>query len=156
MNEPGKGTRIVFKLVIVVAVFFIGFSVGRYETVAPTLSDQNLRAKAGIPASLALSIDFGNGEIREFADISYRERGTVFDILKEVTEKNEIGLEYKDYGSGLGMFVESIGGVKGSGANSAWWQFWVNDEYSEKGASSVAAAPGDAIKWKFTSNRESE
>ncbi len=53
----------------------------------------------------------------------------------------------KDFGSGLGEFVESINGV--SAASDEFWAFYVNGKSSNIGASSYSTKSDDLIEWRL-------
>jgi len=99
----------------------------------------------------SLMIDYGDGRIETYHELS---GATVFDVLKGATGANGIELEYQDYGGELGVFIESIGGVGKDPAQERWWQFWVNNKYSQVGVSSFRIEPGDVITFKFAKGQE--
>lgn len=92
-------------------------------------------------------LDFGNSEIKSFTSLDFTKNQNVFDLLKQITGQNNIELLYKDYGGDLGIFIESIGGIKNN--NDSYWQYWVNNQYSTKGVSSYVIQPNDVIEFKF-------
>ncbi len=55
-------------------------------------------------------------------------------------------IETKDYGK-AGKFVISINGLAGD--NSAYWAFYLNGKYAEKGASQTILKKGDTIKFVY-------
>lgn len=73
---------------------------------------------------------------------------SAFDLLKSTHQ-----VQAKDYGPGMGEFVQSIDGVTpGSGK---FWKFYVNGQSSNVGASSYVLRDGDKIEWKIdTINNE--
>ena len=54
----------------------------------------------------------------------------------------------KDYGAGMGEFVQSIDGVAPDSKH--FWEFYVNGKSSNIGASSYKMQDGDKIEWKLT------
>ena len=64
--------------------------------------------------------------------------------LLQMTHK----VETKDYGAGLGEFVESIDGAKPDSKH--YWEFYVNGKSSNVGASSYVLKAGDKIEWKLS------
>ncbi len=93
-------------------------------------------------------VDFENGKVTTLSAIPWHQGMTAFDALKYVADKQSMKLEYKDYGGDMGVFIQSINGIKDP-KNKAWWQFWVNNAYSQKGASSTPLKSGDNIEWKL-------
>jgi hypothetical protein len=53
----------------------------------------------------------------------------------------------KDYGPGMGEFVESIDGVTPDSKH--YWEFFVNGKSSNVGASSYILKNGDSLEWKI-------
>jgi hypothetical protein len=97
---------------------------------------------------VSLRLEFGNGNIRTFNDIKLEKGKTVFDLLKKVTQENNMELSFKEYPD-LGVFIESIDKVTNDPKNNKWWQYWVNGEYGQAGASNFILKDGDLVKWKY-------
>lgn len=97
---------------------------------------------------VSLRLDFSEGKIKSFENIKLKEGKTVFDLLKKVTQENNLELSYKEY-PGLGAFVESIDNFANDPRNNKWWQYWVNNEYVNAGASFYKLKNGDLVKWKY-------
>ena len=53
----------------------------------------------------------------------------------------------KDFGGGMGMFVESIDGIIPDSKH--FWKFFVNGKSSNVGASSYVLKNGDKLEWKL-------
>lgn len=140
------------KIIIIIAVFFSGFYVGRYYALTPVGSLNSAPAqsenKDAVENKADLKIDFGNGDVNEFSGVAIKENETVFYLLKKTTEKNNIGLKYKDYGGDMGVLVESIDGAANDYKANKYWQFWVNGEYSNIGASGYKLKNGDKVEWR--------
>lgn len=95
-------------------------------------------------------IDYGNGDVQSFADVKLQKGATVLDALKQLEEEYNVPLETREF-AGIGTFVEAIHGVHNTSA--MYWQFWVNDEYSLKGAAQAEVRDGDRILWKRTDEK---
>ena len=134
------------KLIIAAVIFYAGWFVGSQDLLVPVInSNQNILNSTAVRVML----DFGNGEITTYNDVSLVAGNTAFDLLKTVTDENNITLEYKDYGGELGVFIEAIGGVKNDAEQNGWWQYWVNNEYAQVGPSSYELTNGDVVMWKY-------
>ena len=144
------------RLIIAVAIFFTGFYLGGKEEL-PFLAqlgfDTQKEVQTPVSGTASVMLDFGDDTLLSFPNVAVSEGDSVFDALRSATEGAGIDLSYKDYGGDLGVFVEAID-EKGKGSTDRWWQFWVNGAYSQVGASSYEAGPGDAIFWKFTGQHE--
>jgi len=95
-----------------------------------------------------LRLDFGNGNIKNYDNIKLREEKTTFDLLKRVTQENNLEFSFKEYPD-LGVFIESIDNVANDAKINKWWQYWVNEEYAKVGASNYYLKNGDLVEWKY-------
>lgn len=136
---------------LVVIAFAVGLFTLGYHT-APKLENPELLQASPKVATVSLMIDAGD-KIQTFTDLPYRDGVTVFALLQSLATTSAITLSSKDYGGDLGVFIESINEV-GLGDKNKWWQFWVNNRYSTKGASSYVLHEGDVVLFKFTGNQQ--
>lgn len=150
--------KLLAKIIIIIAVFSVGFYSGRHYAVAPADSLHN--SASSTPAAdekkdsprlnqADIKINFSDNETKEFNGIEIKENETVFNALKKITEANSIDLKYKDYGGDMGVLIESIGGIANDFNANKYWQFWVNGEYSNIGASGYKLKNGDSVEWKY-------
>ena len=142
--------KLLAKIIIVIAVFIAGFYLGGQQVLSPSdgspvAADQQT-AEEEIQVNLML--DFGNGQVRTFNQIKLAKDFTVFGLLEKVTTENNFELKSKDYGE-LGVFIEAIGDIKNDTAGDRFWQYWVNNEYAQVGASNYQLADGDIVEWKY-------
>ena len=91
-------------------------------------------------------INRGEENISEY-QIEISDDSTVFSLLEELAEKEGFEIETAFYPE-MGVFVESINGLKG-GMNDKWWQYWVNGKLGEKAADKKQVKAKDIIEWKF-------
>lgn len=139
--------KIIAKIVIIIAVFFAGLYVGQQQVSAPPR--QEYAGGQATEQKVSLMLDFGDGVVKTYQDVEWREEMSVFDLLKAVAEKNNLQFSYKDYGGDMGMFIESVDNRKNSAKGDFWWQYWVNNEYGEIGSGKKILKPGDAVEWKL-------
>lgn len=144
---------IIKNLGILLAGFIIGIAVSAFIFNTPSALNNS-----SVPASLdeessgnikaSLLIDFGNGKITTCNNRELENGKTVFDFLMDCSQtvENPFEVKYKDYPD-FGVFIEQIGGVGGAG--ESYWQYWVNNEYSQAGASQRQLNNNDIIEWKF-------
>ena len=72
---------------------------------------------------------------------------TVFRAMEAYAETNaEFTFSVREF-SGLGFFIEEIGGLKNR--DGFYWTLFINNTLSEKGASTVNANPGDVVEWRY-------
>jgi len=67
--------------------------------------------------------------------------------LEELAKRENFKVESKVY-EGMGVFVESIDGVK-NGTEKKYWQYWVNSELPPVAADKKEVKKGDKVEWKF-------
>lgn len=94
-----------------------------------------------------LTIDYGNGDTQVFPQEVLRSGETVLDLLENLERSQGITLQKRDF-PGLGVFIEAIHGAHNT--NSSYWQFWVNEEYAQVGASQFKLQDSDKVLWKRT------
>lgn len=99
--------------------------------------------------SFNLLLDLGPG--KKSLQENFVVGANLFDAFKTATAREGIEMKSKEY-PGAGYIVESVGGLK-NGADGKYWQFWVNGQYSNVGASSYVIRPGDVVEWKFTNEQ---
>ena len=145
--------RIIFRIIALAAVFLVGFYVGgRGSASKSPVNLENAIQGQDNSAQVSVMFDFQNGTIF-VNEVSWKEGMTVFDALKLATEKEQLGLKYKDYGGTMGVFVEMIGKTKNSESGDKWWQFWVNNNYGKEGVSSYLLKQGDVVEWKLVNGQ---
>jgi len=72
--------------------------------------------------------------------------GTVLDAMRALSAEHILTFTTREY-AGLGTFVESINGQKGS--NSMNWMLYVNGVSASSGASATVVQENDVIEWKY-------
>src|SRR3989338_2164837 len=150
--QQNKAIKILSWIVVLGAVFFLGFSSGhRGCTEAPVETQTEQKVSA-----VSVMVDFGNGVIKTFNDVSLSVNASLFDVLKQLETENKIKLTVKDFGGDLGFFVEEIDGIGKDPKGEKWWQFWVNNKYSDKGMSSNVMTKGDVVELKFIKGQQSQ
>ena len=133
---------------IVVSILALGllgtsFFVGTKAPVEiPALSD--------IVSRTELIIETGDDARKSF---ELQPKGeNLFVLTKNKLSEEKVEFNYESY-SGLGELITQIGDKKG-GANGKYWQYWVNGNYAQIGASSYIVKSGDIIEWKFTDEKQ--
>jgi len=142
--------KLIAKIIIAVLIFVAGFYVGQKQAWSPSNGGfflNNQQPPAEIQASLTIAA--GDSEPLIFDNITLANEATAFDLLKKITAENNIELGYKDYGGELGVLVESINDVANNLDANEFWQYWVNDEFAQVGASSYILADGDKVEWRY-------
>jgi len=79
--------------------------------------------------------------------ITPKKNSTVFSLLEELAKREDFEVKSTIY-PGMGVFIESINGVK-NGTDGRYWQYWVNDKLGEVAADKKEIKGGDKIEWRF-------
>lgn len=138
-----------FGVLLGVALVNIGFIPLPKRTFVP-LAPVAALEKPAKEIRVGLTIDYGNGDVQAFSRETLLGGSTVLDLLESLESQHGIALEKRNF-PGLGVFIEGIHGVHNT--NNAYWQFWVNGEYSKVGAGQYVLKDGDQVLWKRTSER---
>ena len=147
--------KLIAKLIIIIIVFLAGFYYGQQKLIIPDtkieplVTDSETDVLDKNESRVSIMIDWQDGEIESFTGQVITATTSVFDLLEKVMREQDMDLEYKDYGAETGVMVEAIGAAKNDFALDQWWQFWVNNEYAQVGASNHLLVDGDTVEWKF-------
>jgi hypothetical protein len=71
---------------------------------------------------------------------------SVYDFMSQLQDEGKISFTEKNY-TGMGKFIDSINGLKGSGAKN--WIYYVNGMEAEVGVSNYKINKGDILSWKY-------
>ncbi|MBU3934794.1 DUF4430 domain-containing protein [Patescibacteria group bacterium] len=94
---------------------------------------------------VTLVINDGGGDPRVVVS-EFEEGVTVFDLLKNETEKLSLNLKTKTYD--IGILVEAIGD-KENGQDNNYWLYYVNGEMPMVSADKTVLKFGDMVEFKF-------
>ncbi len=88
---------------------------------------------------ITLTVDFGNGTIREFSGLN---GSNVLEVTSSVLD-----VEVRWFGTLA--YIKGIEGLIGEGEYG--WQYWVNDEFASIAVNLYSLENGDTILWAFSS-----
>ncbi|KKQ24956.1 MAG: LPXTG-motif cell wall anchor domain protein [Candidatus Woesebacteria bacterium GW2011_GWA1_37_8] len=111
------------------------------NTVSPTLTQAQKTAR--------VDFVFSETDTKQFA-YEFVENKSAFDALKEISEREGIALETKQYD--FGIFVKSINGLESSAEKA--WIYYINDKSAEVGADKYELKDKDVIEWKYITPSE--
>lgn len=143
-----------FKFIVViiltgVILWFGQNKVNESESLPESRLPQN--SEESVKNEVSFSIFFEEGNSRVFDSIPLDNGASVFDVLRKISEENNMPLEYKDYGESMGVMIQSIDGLENNfEKEKKYWQYWVNEEYSKEGASSYILENNDSVEWRYT------
>lgn len=143
--------KILAKIIIIAAVFSLGFYLGHESALSPTNGEinQNIRE-----ISVDLRVDYAGLRDNQSFSSKISSSATVFDLMNSLSED---GLEftYQDYGD-MGAMITSIGGLGNDPVNDLWWQLYINGEYAKVGAGQYQLQPNDAVEWQYIKGQINE
>ncbi|MDH4212870.1 MAG: DUF4430 domain-containing protein [Candidatus Thorarchaeota archaeon] len=87
---------------------------------------------------ITLTIDFGNGTIREYNDLS---GSTVLEVTSSV-----LNVDVQWFGTLA--YIREIEGLVGEGEYG--WQFWVNGEFASVAANQYILDDNDIVSWVYS------
>ena len=118
-------------------------------TTTTSVEDTQLQpGDAAMREHVSLSIDFGNGQRRDFDDIAWREGMTVADLLRSAP-----GLVTTQRDSSIGAFLTAIGDTTNEGAEGKNWTYEVNGQRADRSFDAYVLRPGDRVLWTFGPRR---
>lgn len=81
----------------------------------------------------------------------FKEGTTVFELMQTLTAMSikPFSFSGKDYGAGMGYFVEEINGIKNDPQTGKYWIYYVNNKSAQVGISNYIINRGDVIEWKY-------
>ena len=151
--------KYISRIIIIITIFLFGFYFGqnieKYNNKKSFSNNKNdlINVVEKDIHSANLLIVYNDGKIKTFKNIIFNDGETVFDLLKNITEKENIQIDYKDYGESMGVMINSIDDVNNNFNKGFYWQYWINDEYAKEGASFQKLQNNDLIIWKYTNGQ---
>lgn len=145
-SAPGKTNR--RGLIILIVLLLFGLTAGallwranarslpREEPVSPAVQAY----KEGV----RVVVELPDGP-QEYA-VPLTTQATAWAVM-QLAQDQGLVIGAKDFGGSLGIFIESLGGVPGSG--DKYWQLYVNDQLSPVGVSAATVTAGDILTWKL-------
>ena len=134
---------LVFVAVIFLAGGFFAYNAIKNNGTKEPVVEQNTQKE------LFLHIDFGNETSKDFL-VDFKENYSVFDLLKEASEKLSFSIKSKTYD--IGVFIESINGIDG-GKDNKYWSYYVNGEMPMISADKNLLKLGDKVDFKFEESK---
>lgn len=74
---------------------------------------------------------------------------TVFDLMNQLQIDGKLTFSGKEFGAGLGFFVESINNLKNNDQKNYYWTYYINDIEAPVGISTYKLKSNDIISWKY-------
>lgn len=96
---------------------------------------------------VTLTVDFGDGDRREFPAVAWKQGMTVADMMAQLP------LRIVQKGSGAAAFLVSINSRANAEVESRYWTYEVNGRAGDRSFAVCELQPGDRILWSFGSRR---
>jgi len=139
------------KYIIVAAVFLVaGFLIGqsyRLPFLPKVSNPKTIEQEQQSAKTVTYVLNYGNNNINEFQDVAFTPGDTTLDLLKKLSQENNLNLGTKDYDN-LGTLVVKIGD-KENNQDNKYWQYEVNGVQPQIGAGQYQVQAGERIEWKF-------
>ncbi|MDP3953259.1 MAG: DUF4430 domain-containing protein [bacterium] len=120
-----------------------------YRGIAP-----DLRERVGQNTGLVdISFDFGEGNVLIVEDVNFTEGTDLFEFTEQIARASDLAFDFEDYGD-LGILITTIGPKENGQDGGKYWQYLVNGEYAQVGASMYILQEGDEVEWLFTSDEQ--
>jgi hypothetical protein len=110
---------------------------------APEATQPSIVPAQSVTSTLTLQVD------DKSYSVPFSENLTVYDLMIDIKDNQDLTFDGKDYGPDMGFFIESINGIKGDTENNLYWVFYLNDKKAEAGFSATNLNPNDIITWKY-------
>jgi hypothetical protein len=98
--------------------------------------------------TVALTIDYGNGAVREFAALPWRAGMTVADLMQQAARFSP-GIRYSQQGEGAMALLTSLDGVAGGTPADRFWVYEVNGQAAAVSFAVQELSAGDRVLWAF-------
>ncbi len=115
---------------------------------ATTDSNQPDSAAPAKAATVALTIDFGDGFEKRYTAIPYIESMTVLSVL-EAARAHPHATSFSFRGQGATAFLKEIDGVRNEGAAGRNWIFYVNQEKGKESFGQRKLKASDVVMWRL-------
>jgi hypothetical protein len=138
LNKRNLSNRGIVLFTITLLVLFQVLSIFPQQVDAAVLTN----------AATISAVDQDGNKILPMTAVEIKEGETAFDLLKEVTEEQNVILDYGE-DPNFGAFINSIGSIIPQG--DQYWGFMINGEGAQVGASSYVVEKGDSLLFKVIS-----
>ena len=138
--------KIVRFIVFAVIFFSAGFFLGQSYQIPPMVSLGGSEQPASFEP-IDYLLRYSDADLIEYQNVIITEKSTVLDLLKRLSEENQLNLATQDY-ENLGTLVIGLGDKK-NGDNNKYWQYFVNGQMPQVGAGSFLLSGGEEVEWRF-------
>jgi hypothetical protein len=103
-----------------------------------------------IVTNLTLKIDFDNGTILEWTNVTLLEHYTsAFDLT---AAKTQIKYKIFQFGASAYFYITTINGKAEIVDQALYWQYFVNESYTSIGANGYQLQDNDVVEWRYGYN----
>lgn len=83
---------------------------------------------------------------KEFV-LQVKPQSTVYEAMNELSK--QVPIKFKQFGAGLGAFVEEIDGWANDSKTNLYWIYYLNGQAAKLGVSSIKLNLNDIITWRY-------
>ena len=132
-------------LFVVMGALAIGYLAFGTNRAIEGRTESNVLSKTQVQASLLV----GDSSYQ----VSLSKGSSVYDLMQAVASlHSDFTFQGKDFGPGMGFFVDEINGVKGGLKQGKYWIYYINNKEAQVGVSNYMIKPNDVITWKYEEN----
>ncbi len=136
-----------FLLILAVSLFIVGAAISKQSPrnfIQDNQSTLGEQVEEVEKENLTLILHFADDQATKYSE-EFLDGQTAFGLLKDVAEKEGVGLDTQEYD--FGIFVKKIAD-KETSAEMAWIYF-VNGESGQVASDQYSLEPGDVVEWKY-------
>jgi hypothetical protein len=101
-------------------------------------------------ATVRMTIDYGDGVVKQFTALRWKEGTTVGEALREAA-RHPRGITFGQQGAGEQALLSSIDGLENEGGkrDAKNWIYYVNEQRGDRSFEVKQLSANDAVLWKF-------
>lgn len=128
-----------------IITLILGYALGA------TIHQKKVIVREGTPdnpaavSSVNLMIDYGNGIVRAWNTVSWRESMSVLDLVQTVGQAEGIDVATEELDGK--KRIRSIDGIANTAGSR--WKYWINNTYEPRIASKSYLRPGDLVIYVY-------
>ncbi len=123
----------------------VGMTVGIYTDLS---SLENRAFGADEPTTVQLTVDYGDGVLKQFTRLEWKEGMTVLAAVQQAA-KHPRGIKPAVQGSGELTLLIAIDELKNEG-NGKNWLYRVNGKLGDRSCGIMQLKAGDSVTWQFS------
>ncbi|HLC64370.1 MAG TPA: hypothetical protein VJK25_03450 [Patescibacteria group bacterium] len=157
LENFNRTTRIIVAVALAILIWVVGIIIGQEQTVTILNPEGGLRALITRTQTIktSLMLDWGNGQIKVFSDVSLNYGDSVLQLLSKVNlmENSDLNFNFKRHEDSGELQSYSIGGYA-SQPGGKQWLTWLNNSLQTKEIDQIRLKANDVVELKYIKLRE--